>query len=845
MLVKTIRKAIVAIVLVITLFSIALTANSLSNLKNEFENSAQRLIHEHAQREANRISTALNQDMAIARSLSNIMEGIATYPSHKREPIQRLVMKEVLRDNPEYMAVFMSWSLNHIDSTWNRPNGRQRFNQYYSDGAIAESINLTDTAFNSELVGLFYSVKESGKGTLSNPYLFEAYDNASQELLLATSPCYPIFVESQFVGIIGLDISLDYYTKLSEVDLYENAYAILLSNDGKIISHPKQSWENTLISNLDYLDYEGDLSKSIANGNTFTFTTFDSHLGESAMVGFAPVEVRDGSPWSVAVVVPTSAIMAPLKRRLLVMASVTAVFLVLLTFTTRKIGMKLVKSLDKANAQLKKLALGDVNVENELKLTRLDRNLEIGHSVNLLMGALRQKADFSLEIGKGNLDADLKKTSEDDLLGYALITMRNNLKQAIMDTQEALKKAVDKGQLDIAIRTDGKEGAWLELSISINRLLQSIWDPLKRVNQIIEDMAAGDLRSRYNENASGEVLELTQNLNNALDELNELIKRVQSITSDVESSALEMISSSKEMSNSSAEITSSIAEISHGAQNQVNKVDEASRLIENMRESSEGIGRQSDIITQSANEVNERSRKGLEMVNDLLEGMQEVNQLSKLSEQAMQGLEAQSKEISVILDFITEIADQTNLLALNASIEAAQAGDSGRGFAVIAEEIRKLAENSRGSVNEIKSLVTQVKLNTSEVSQSVTKMRSRVEKSEAISQTASDEFKRITEASDKNLELSEAIKEMNRAQSDNIQSIVSLSEAVVVIAEESAAGTEQVASASEQVSTSMNAYLMKNQNLSVMASELSEKLKQFKIKSDISSFEMEQFEKWN
>jgi methyl-accepting chemotaxis protein len=835
MLVKTIRKAIVSIVLVISLFSIAQMASSLSNLKIEFENSARKLIKEHAQREANRVSSSLNQDLAIARTLSNVMEGIANYPTEKRESIQRLVMKEVLRDNPEYMAVFLSWSLQHIDSTWIRSNGRQRFNQYFSNGKIVESINLTDTAESIELHGLFYEVKELGQGILSNPYLFEAYDNASQELLLATSPCYPINVEGQFVGVIGLDISLDYYTKLSEVNLYENSYAILFSNDGKIISHPNQKWENTLLNDLDYLKSENDLLSMIQNGSDHLFTSYDTYLGEEVMVGIAPINVKDGSPWSVAIVVPDSAIMAPLKKRIMIMAIIMTLVIVLIAFSTQKIGMVLVRSLDKANQRLKNLAHGDLSIKNEIQLNRLDKNLEIGNSVNILMRELRKKSDFSQEIGKGNLNAELKKASDEDLLGHSLLSMRNNLQQAINDTQEALKFATREGRLDVKVKTDGKKGAWLDLSSSINQLLQSIWQPLEEVNKVIEDMAAGDLRSRYISKSDGEVHHLAQNLNHALDELNELINRVKLITLNVRNSANEMILTSEEMTNSSSEIASAIAQISSGAQEQVNKVDKSSQLIENLFDSSENIGKQSNIITNAAEIVNKRSKYGLKMVNNILQSMNDVSQLSKRSENAIKVLEDRSNDISNILEFITGIADQTNLLALNAAIEAAQAGESGRGFAVIAEEIRKLAENSRGSVNEIKSLVTFVQQNTKEVSNSIGEMKSKVEKSHEISQITSEEFKGISEASENNLSLAKEILEMTQDQSKNIKEIVSISEAVVVIAEQSAAGTEEAASASEEVSSGMSSYLKKNQQLAIITQNLQEKLDQFKVVSNEAS----------
>src|SRR5690606_24541022 len=123
------------------------------------------------------------------------------------------------------------------------------------------------------------------------------------------------------------------------------------------------------------------------------------------------------------------------------------------------------------------------------------------------------------------------------------------------------------------------------------------------------------------------------------------IHRVKLITQNVEATAGEMISTSEEMTNRNTEIATSIAQISRGAQEQVSKVDESSRLIENMLTSSESIGQQSDVITNAAEIVNKRSRNGLNMVNTLLESMKEISDLSRKSEVAMKGLEERSKEI--------------------------------------------------------------------------------------------------------------------------------------------------------------------------------------------------------
>jgi len=470
-------------------------------------------------------------------------------------------------------------------------------------------------------------------------------------------------------------------------------------------------------------------------------------------------------------------------------------------------------------------------IPDRIDKTQKDEIGLMSEGINSLIGAFSKLSDFATEIGKGNLDAEFQALSEQDKLGQALISMRENLKSVINETDVVIRTAGEEGKLNTGIALDDKKGAWKTLSEAINHLLESIAIPVLEVNRLINEIAMGDLSQSYELEANGDIRELKQALNTALSNLNDLLGQIAQSAQVVDESSAEMLSASEEMNANTSEIASAIAQMSSGAQNQVVKVDESSSLVEAILNTANAMEQKAETINEAAKSGVESSEKGRKMISNVSRSMNDISEFSHKTSDSIKVLTERSKEISRVLSVITDIASQTNLLALNAAIEAAQAGDAGRGFAVVAEEIRKLAEDSRKSAGEIENLIKDVQNDTTQASSIIDTMNKTVAEGNQASEQASEVFNEIAESTQRTLSSSEEIVTATKEQQESIGKVVTITESVVVIAEETAAGTEQVASSATELSTGMQNYKGKSEELVRVADDLKIGISKFKLRA--------------
>ena len=359
---------------------------------------------------------------------------------------------------------------------------------------------------------------------------------------------------------------------------------------------------------------------------------------------------------------------------------------------------------------------------------------------------------------------------------------------------------------------------------------RTVINPLGRLMHAAEFIADGDLTQSDIKIASkDEIGQLGMIFNKMKDNLQQLIQSMQGNAQQLTAAAEELSASTEEITATTEDVTKQLEATSDAAQASASASGESARAMEETAQGVQRIAESSQVLYNSSVDASQTATKGVDTIEQAKMQMTTINDSTATVNDLVQKLTQQTIEIENMTKVITDITDQTNLLALNAAIEAARAGEHGKGFAVVADEVRNLAESSKQSANSIVELTMEIQRDTANVEQAVTSALGSVKDGVKIISNAGESFHEIVGAVSVMTNQIEDISATAEQLSASAEEVSASVNEIAIGAEAASQSVDSIAAAMEEQSATMQQVSGIATALVDSAAELQQEIGQFKV----------------